>query len=79
MAIEPNDLRTKELLDRTGISRQVLQHYIAVGLVKERDKTRTGRRLFGEEMVKRIKLIRKLNKSGYTLRDIRDVFKSGMR
>lgn len=60
-----------------GISRQSLQYYIMVGLVKPTEVTRTGRRLFDSKAVERIKLIRRLNQSGYTLRAIRELFIQG--
>ena len=70
--------KTKDVLEKTGISRQVLQQYITMGLVKEEEQTEGGHRIFGETAIKRIRLIKKLNKSGYTLRDMREVFKSGL-
>lgn len=70
--------KTKDILEKTGISRQVLQQYITMRLVKENERTPGGHRVFGKDTVKRIRLIKKLNRSGYTLRDIREVFKSGI-
>ena len=70
--------KTKDILEKTGISRQVLQQYITMRLVKETERTPGGHRVFGKDSVKRIHLIKKLNRSGYTLRDIREVFKSGI-
>lgn len=70
--------KTRDILEKTGISRQVLQQYITMRLVKERERTPGGHRVFGKDAVKRIQLIRKLNRSGYTLRDIREVFKRGI-
>jgi len=60
-----------------GVSRQSLQYYIMVGLIKPTQVTPGGRRLFGRKAVERIKLIKKLNKSGYTLRAIRELFIQG--
>jgi len=71
-------MKTKELLEKTGISRQVLQQYLVMGLLKEKERTEGGHRIFGEDAVKRIELIKQMNQSGYTLRDIREVFKSGI-
>jgi DNA-binding transcriptional MerR regulator len=71
-------LKTKDILEKTGISRQVLQQYIVMGLVKEKEKTAGGHRRFGRDTIRRIGLIQQLNKSGYTLRDIREVFKTGI-
>ena len=57
-----------------GISRQSLQYYLMLGLMKPTETTSTGRRLFDEKAVKLAKLIKKLNESGYTLRAIKDLF-----
>lgn len=70
--------KTKDILEKTGISRQVLQQYITMRLVKEKERTPGGHRIFGKDTVNRIRLIKRFNKSGYTLRDIREVFKSGI-
>lgn len=62
---------------KAGISRQSLQYYIMVGLLEPTEVTPTGRRLFGEKCIERIKLIKKLNESGYPLRAIRELFLEG--
>jgi len=48
-----------------------------VGLIDAVETTPTGRRLFDEKSVQRIRLIKKLNDSGYPLRAIRDLFLTG--
>ena len=60
-----------------GISRQTLQYYLMVGLLEPSKTTETGRRLFDQKSIERIKLIKKLNDSGYPLRAIRDLFMEG--
>jgi DNA-binding transcriptional MerR regulator len=62
---------------KAGISRQSLQYYLMVGLLEPSEITQTGRRLFDEKTVERIKLIKKLNDSGYPLRAIRELFMEG--
>jgi len=62
---------------KAGISRQSLQYYLMVGLLEPSEVTPTGRRLFDERAVERIKLIKKINKSGYPLRAIRELFLDG--
>ena len=57
-----------------GISRQSLQYYLMVGLLEPTEVTSTGRRMFDTVAIEKIRLIRKLNKSGYPLRAIRDLF-----
>ncbi|HUV40893.1 MAG TPA: MerR family transcriptional regulator [Sedimentisphaerales bacterium] len=62
---------------KAGISRQSLQYYLMVGLLTPTRISETGRRLFDEKAVERIKLIKKLNKSGYPLRAVRELFLEG--
>ncbi len=62
---------------KAGISRQSLQYYLMVGLLEPTEVTPTGRRMFDEKSIERIKLIRKLNDSGYPLRAIRELFLEG--
>jgi len=62
---------------KAGISRQSLQYYLMVGLLEPTEVTPTGRRLFDEKAIERVKLIKKLNDSGYPLRAIRELFLEG--
>jgi MerR family mercuric resistance operon transcriptional regulator len=62
---------------KAGISRQSLQYYLMVGLLEPTEVTASGRRLFDQRSVERIKLIKRLNESGYSLRDIRELFLKG--
>jgi len=66
-----------EAAKKAGISRQSLQYYLMVGLLEPTEITATGRRLFDEKGIERIKLIKKLNDSGYPLRAIRELFLQG--
>ena len=59
---------------KAGISRQSLQYYIMVGLLEPTETTSTGRRMFNEKSIERIRLIKSLNESGYSLRAIRELF-----
>ena len=59
---------------KAGISRQTLQYYLMVGLVEPTETTQTSRRLFDTKTVERIKLVKRLNESGYPLRAIRELF-----
>lgn len=63
--------------EKAGISRQSLQYYLMVGLLEPTEVTPTGRRLFDEKCIERIKLIKQLNDSGYPLRAIRELFLEG--
>ncbi len=65
---------TGEVMKRTGLSRQVLYQYTAMGLIKEIATTEAGYRLYPESVFRNLKIIRSLNEHGYTLRDIKDIF-----
>ena len=62
---------------KAGVSRQSLQYYLMVGLLEPAQTTPTGRRLFDQKCIDRIRLIKKLNESGYPLRAIRELFLEG--
>jgi len=62
---------------KAGISRTSLQYYLMVGLLQATEITPTGRRLFDEKTIETIKLIKRLNDSGYPLRAIRELFMEG--
>jgi DNA-binding transcriptional MerR regulator len=75
---DPNDLAPiGPAAKKAGISRQSLQYYLMVGLLEPTEVTATGRRLFDEKAVERIRLIKKLSDSGYPLRAIRELFLEG--
>lgn len=48
-----------------------------IGLLEPTEVTATGRRLFDEKGIERIKLVKKLNESGYPLRAIKELFMEG--
>jgi len=62
---------------KAGISCNMLQYYLMIGLLEPTEVTPTGRRMFDEKGIKRIKLIKKLKDSGYPLRAIRELFLEG--
>jgi DNA-binding transcriptional MerR regulator len=62
-----------------GVSRQTLQYYIMVGLIEPTGRSSGGRGLFDHACIERIKIISKLNQSGYPLREIREIFLRGQR
>jgi DNA-binding transcriptional MerR regulator len=67
-------LRISAAARAAGVSRQTVEYYLMIGLlIPLRLPDRMGR-FFDERLVKRVKLIRRLNRSGYTLRDIRQIY-----
>lgn len=67
-------LRTAEVLERTGITHQVLYRYMTLGLIDAAKTTETGVRLFHPDVVRLIEIVKGLNQSGYSLRDMKDIF-----
>lgn len=67
-------LKTREVLHQTGISHQVLYRYVTIGLVEEAASTPGGQRRFHPHVVDLIEQIKGLNATGYSLRDIKEIF-----
>lgn len=67
-------LRTAEVLEKTRITHQVLYRYITLGLIEPARTTETGVRLFHPDVVHLIEIVKGLNQSGYSLRDMKDIF-----
>lgn len=74
---EKEYMKTAGLVEKTGLTRQIIYEYINFGLIKEAKRTEAGHRLFDERAVTEAKLIHKLSETGYTLRAIRDIFVEG--
>jgi len=56
------------------VSKQTIEYYVMLGLIEPVRKEGSSGRFFDDELIRRIRLIRQLNKSGYTLRDIRETY-----
>ena len=67
-------MRISQVARAAGVSTQTVEYYIMIGLVEPiRTPPKRGR-FFDADHVKRIRLIRQLNASGYTLRAIRETY-----
>ena len=67
-------LRTAEVLRRTGITHQILYRYVTLGLIEPAEVTESGVRYFRPEAVDLIEIIKSFNRTGYSLRDLKDTF-----
>jgi DNA-binding transcriptional MerR regulator len=74
LGVKKRSLKTKDVLAATGITHQILYRYMTLGLIRETKVTSTGQRHFSPKTVAAIRLIQRLNTTGYTLRDIKDIF-----
>lgn len=70
-------LRTQGAAEAAGVSKQSLQYYLMIGVVEATKRTASGQQLFDKQAVKRIRLVKQLNESGYPLREIREIFLRG--
>jgi DNA-binding transcriptional MerR regulator len=67
-------LKPKDVLAATGITHQMLYRYVTLGLIEPAATTAGGQRLFHPHAIVLIRSIRELNETGYSLRDIKDIF-----
>ena len=69
-------MRISAAAKASGVSKHTIEYYVMLGLIEPlREEGRKGR-FFDDELIKRIRLIREMNQSGYTLRDIRETYLS---
>ena len=62
-----------EVAERTSLSLRTLRHYDEIGLIVPSGRTEGGFRLYAEEDVARIMLVRRMKPLGYSLDEIRTV------
>ena len=67
-------MRISAAAQQAGVSKQTIEYYIFLGLIKPCRLPGKKGRFFDDALIRRIMLIRKLNKTGYTLRDIREIY-----
>ena len=68
-------MKISQAAEAAGVSKQTVEYYVLIGLVKPIRVD--GHRHFDATLVRRIRLIRQLNDSGYTLRSIRETYLRG--
>ena len=62
-----------EVMEHSGLSRQVIHNYTQLDLINEAKRTPSGHRLYGKEVFERIKKIKRLQSKGRTLLEIKKV------
>jgi len=67
-------MRIAQAAQAARVSKQTIEYYILLGLIKPLRLPQKRGRFFDADLVKRIRLIRQLNESGYTLRAIRETY-----
>ena len=71
---KPAKLKISAVAELAGVSKQTIEYYILLGLLRPAVDPKTHRRKFDATHIKRIKLIKQLNDSGYTLREIHELW-----
>lgn len=62
-----------EVMEQSGLSRQVIHYYTQLELINESRRTRSGHRLYSEEVFDRLKRIKGLQAKGRTLLEIKKI------
>lgn len=65
-------LKVGEVGERTGLSRKALRHYESLGLVEPAVRTESGYRLYDEEALRRIELVRRAKTLGLSLSEAKE-------
>ena len=76
--VRPELFKVGELIRRSGSSRQQIRDFLTMGLIKEQAVTDGGQHLFSEQTVRRLRLIRRVLRSGrkeYTMAELARTFK----
>lgn len=62
-----------EVMEHSGLSRQVIHNYTQLELIYEAKRTPSGHRLYEEEVFQRIKKIKELRSKGRALLEIKKI------
>ena len=66
--------RLADAAARAGVTVNQLRYYLYAGVVRATRRSPAGQRLFDRRAIRKVKMVALLNRSGYTLRDIREIF-----
>ena len=66
-------LQIGDVADRTGLSLRTIRHYEEVGLLPEPQRSSGGFRLYSEQAVERLLLIKRMKPLDFTLEEMRDL------
>lgn len=62
-----------EVMEYSGLSRQVIHNYTQLGLINEAKRTLSKHRLYSEEVFARLKKVKKLQAEGKMLLEIKEI------
>jgi len=69
--------RIGEVMEHSGLSRQTVHLYTTLGLIREKQRTRSGYRLYPSSVFAALDRVRALQEKGYTLSRIRELLAAG--
>lgn len=64
-------MRTKDIIEKTGIDRETLRFYESKGLLPNSKRSDSGYRIYSESVIGRIDFIIKAKNAGFTLTEIK--------
>jgi DNA-binding transcriptional MerR regulator len=70
-------LRSGQLADAAGVNRQTLRYYERRGLLAEPERSLGGHRLYPDEAVTALKVIKAAQRLGFTLDEVADLLAAG--
>ena len=62
-----------DVAERTGLSLRTVRHYEEVGLLPEAERSPGGFRLYDDDAVQRLLLVKQMKPLGFTLEEMREV------
>lgn len=66
-------LKIGDVAKSTGISAEAIRYYERLGLIREAERTDSGYRQFGPEVVQRLRFIQRAQALGFSLEEIREM------
>lgn len=66
-------LRIGEVAEQAGVNVQTLRYYERVGLLEKPDREESGYRVYGPNIIERVRLIKNAQAVGYSLKEIEDL------
>lgn len=67
------DLTIGQVAKRTGVGVETIRFYEREGLLEEPDRRDSGYRQYGQEVIARLRFIRKAKDLGFTLKEIKEL------
>jgi len=70
-------LRAGQVASAAGVNLETLRYYERLGILPEPDRTLGGQRQYGPEAVTTVRIVKALQRLGFTLAEVSDLLRSG--